>query len=397
MPCAIGAFRSPESDADVVLRDGSTVRVRPVRADDEPRLLAFLRGLGPRSRWLRFFSVTGDRFLADAAHEGASVDPARELGLVAIAGAAGAIVAHAQYVVVEPGRAEMALAVADAWQGRGLGTLLLGQLAEAAAVSAIHVLEGCVLPDNVTMLQVMRDSGFAVDVRRLSAEIHVSLATSLGDEARRRFEDRARVAAVNAIARFLAPRSVAVIGASRRPDTLGGRLFANLVAGGFTGALYPVNTHAREVQGAAAYPGVEAIPEPVDLAVVAVPAKDVVAVAEACGRKGVAALLVISAGFAETGADGRARQAELMRVARSSGMRVIGPNCLGIANTDAAVRLNATFAPSPPPPGSVGLLSQSGALGLARPDDATGVPARPHARGRGARREGAFGSSRSPA
>lgn len=131
------------------------------------------------------------------------------------------IVAHAQYVVVEPGRAEIALTVADAWQGRGRGTLLLGQIVEAAAARAIHVLEGCVLPDNVAMLQVMRDSGFAVEVRRLSGAIHVSLATSPGDEARRRFEDRERVAAVNAIARCLAPRSVAVIGASRRRDALG--------------------------------------------------------------------------------------------------------------------------------------------------------------------------------
>jgi acetyl coenzyme A synthetase (ADP forming)-like protein len=198
----------------------------------------------------------------------------------------------------------------------------------------------------------------------------VTRATSLTDEAWRRFEDRECVAAVNALRKFLTPRTVAVVGASRRPDTVGGRIFANLSKGGFSGAVYPVNQRADEVQGVRAYRTVDAIPGPVDLAVVAVPARHVVTVAEQCARKGVPALLVISAGFAETGAEGVARQSELVRVCHAAGMRLIGPNCFGILNTDPAVRLNATFAPMPPPEGSIGFLSQSGALGLATIDHA---------------------------
>ncbi|MBI1735375.1 MAG: GNAT family N-acetyltransferase [Candidatus Rokubacteria bacterium] len=361
---------SPPGAADVVLRDGSTVHVRPVRPDDEPRVLAFLQALGPRSRWLRFFSVASERFLTQAAHAHATAAPPREFGLVALAGVAPVIVAHGHYVVVDGHRAEIALAVADAWQGRGLGTLLLGQLAEVAAEQGIDVLEGTVVPDNHAMLEMLRESGFAVDVRRGPGEIQVTIRTSLTADARRRFDDRERTAAVNALAKFFAPRGVAVVGASRRPDTVGGRIFANLVAGAFSGPVYPVNAHASAVQGAPAYPTIEAIPGPVDLAVVAVPAEQVVPVAAQCARKGVAALLVISAGFAETGAAGRERQSELVRVCRAGGMRLIGPNCFGIVNTDAAVRLNATFAPAPAPPGPVGFLSQSGALGLAIIDHA---------------------------
>jgi acetate---CoA ligase (ADP-forming) len=364
---------SARGDADVVLRDGSTVHVRPARADDEPRLLAFLRGLGPRSRWLRFFSVASERFLAEAAHSQAAADPSREFGLIAIAGSPETIVAHAQYVVSGAGRAEIGVVVGDAYQGRGLGTLLFGQLADAAARTGIHVFEACILPDNHAMVDVLRESGFAVEVRRVPGEIRVTLATSLTDDARQRFEDRERVAAVNALGKFLSPRSVALIGASRRRDTIGGRILANLLAAPFSGPVYPVNPQAREVQGVAAYPGVEAIPDPVDLAVVAVPAGEVVTVAEQCGRKGVSALLVISAGFAEIGAAGAARQRDLLRVCRAAGMRLIGPNCLGIVNTDPAVQLDATFAPVAPPPGTVGFLSQSGALGLAVTDHATSL------------------------
>lgn len=201
----------------------------------------------------------------------------------------------------------------------------------------------------------------------------MTIATSLTEDSRRRFDDRERVAAVNALGKFLRPRSVAVIGASRRPDTVGGRIFENLSSGGFAGPVYPVNPRASEVQGVAAYGTVEAIAGPVDLAVIAVRADHVTAVATQCARKGVAALLVISAGFAETGGEGAARQAELLHVCRAAGVRLIGPNCLGLVNTDPSVGLNATFAPAPPPAGDVGFLSQSGALGLAIIDYATSL------------------------
>ncbi|MEO6211668.1 MAG: acetate--CoA ligase family protein [Gemmatimonadaceae bacterium] len=171
--------------------------------------------------------------------------------------------------------------------------------------------------------------------------------------------------AVRELAAFFAPRSVAVIGASRTRGTISGELFHNLLHYDFTGALHPVNPKAGVVQSVTAYATVEAIPGPVDLAVIVVPAASVLTVASGCARKGVRALIVISAGFAETGAEGRERQKGLVRIARDAKMRLIGPNCMGMINTDPAVRLDATFAPSAPPAGSVAFMSQSGGLGLA--------------------------------
>ena len=164
---------------------------------------------------------------------------------------------------------------------------------------------------------------------------------------------------------FFNPRAVAVIGASRARGTIGGEIFHNLLSYGFHGPVYPVNPFAAVVQCVPAYSSVEAIAGPVDLAVIVVRADEVIEAAAACGRKGVRALVVISAGFAETGKEGQARQAELLRVCRAAGMRLIGPNCMGIANTESSVMLDATFAPSVPPSGRVGFSSQSGALGLA--------------------------------
>jgi acetyl coenzyme A synthetase (ADP forming)-like protein len=193
------------------------------------------------------------------------------------------------------------------------------------------------------------------------------------DEAIAKFEQREQIAASNAVHAFLYPGAVAVIGASRDRGTPGGEVFHNLLAGEFSGPVYPVNPHAPVVQSVAAYASIAEIPGPVDLAVIAVPAVHVLDVAAQCAQKGVRALVVLSAGFAETGAEARARQDELLRRCRESGMSLVGPNCIGIANTDPTVRLNATFGPIPVTPGRVGFSSQSGALGLAAIDYAASL------------------------
>lgn len=161
------------------------------------------------------------------------------------------------------------------------------------------------------------------------------------------------------------PRSVAVIGASRRRGSIGGEIFHNLLTSGFTGAVYPVNPGTEVIQAVRAFPRVEDIPGHVDLAVIVVPKAAVRAAVEACGRKGVRGLIIISAGFGETGPEGRALEQECLAIARRHGMRMVGPNCLGVINTDPSVGLNATFAPTWPPHGAVAFSSQSGALGLA--------------------------------
>lgn len=350
---------------DAVLRDGSTVHVRPVEAADVADLETFLAGLSPESRLLRFFSggIDVERTADVAAH------PERDYGyaLVATTGADERIIAHACYERESPTdeHAEVALAVADAHQARGLGTLLLGQLAEDADERGISVFDAHVLPQNIRMLRVMRDSGFPLRRRTVPGDVEISFPTALTPEARSAFERREQLAAAAALRRVLEPTSVAVIGASRQRGTPGGEVFHNLVTGGFAGPVHPVNTEADVVQSVAAYRSIADVPRPVDLAVIAVPARHVTTVARDCAKAGVRALVVLSAGFSEVGGQGADRQRELLDICRATGMRLVGPNCLGVANTDPAVRLNAQFGPAVPTPGRVGFLSQSGALGLA--------------------------------
>lgn len=357
----MGAVYPSHRVTDVVLSDGSTVEVRPVRAEDCAELVAFLRSLSERSRWMRFMSGAPD--IERAAQWAAEVDYRNRYGLVAVAG--GAVVAHGAYQRTDGDRAEVAFAVADAWQGRGLATILLGHLAEAASSNGVSLFEAEVLAANHRMLEVFRDSGFPLETRVRPGTICVEFPTSFSPEAAERFERREQAAAEAAVRRFFFPGSVAVIGASRTRGTIGGETFRNLLVTGFSGPVFPVNPKAEVVQSVRAYPSVADVPGQVDLAVIVVPAAAVIDVAGECGRKGVRGLVVISAGFSETGEEGRARQSELLEVCARSGMRLIGPNCMGILNTAEDVRLNATFAPIWPPHGRVGFLSQSGALGLA--------------------------------
>jgi acetate---CoA ligase (ADP-forming) len=352
-------------DGDVVLRDGSTVRVRVMRPEDEELLFALFKSLSADSRWLRFMSSASDSALAAEAHREASVDYYRKFGLIALTGAEDRVVGHAFYTAINEDRAEVAFAIADEYQGRGLATILLGQLAEVAAANSIHVFEAETLSANTAMLNVFRESGFPTKINVTAGELLVKFPTSLTPEAIEKFERRDSVASENALKLFFNPRAVAVVGASRKRGSIGGEIFHNLLSFGFQGPVYPVNPSAQVIQCVPAHRSVEDIPGPVDLAIIVVPATEVVAAAESCGRKGVKALVVISAGFSEIGSEGQDGQSELLRVCRAYGMRLIGPNCMGILNTDSEVRLDATFAPIIPPSGGVGFSSQSGALGLA--------------------------------
>jgi acetyl coenzyme A synthetase (ADP forming)-like protein len=348
---------------DVVLRDGSTVHIRVMRPEDEAGLFALLTSLSEESRWLRFYCQQNRASIAAEAHREASLDQA--FGLLASSGDEQRIVGHAFYAAIDDERAEVAFTIANDFQGRGLGTILLGQLADVAARNGIKVFEAEVVAANHAMVHVFRASGFPIEVNANAGQLHVVFPTSFTDEARKQFERRDSIASVNALKLFFEPRAVAVIGASRQRGTIGGEILHNLLSFGFKGPVYPVNPAAEAIENIPAYASIEEIPGPVDLAVIVVPAVKVVEVASACARKGVKALVVISAGFSETGKEGKARQAELMAVCRGAGMRLIGPNCMGIANTNPAVSLDATFAPEIPPRGRVGFSSQSGALGLA--------------------------------
>lgn len=357
-------------DADAVLRDGSTLHIRPVVPEDRAALAAFLAGLSDESRIFRFFSPV--RELDWAARRFTDVDYVNRHGLLALRGDPEVIVGHGLYMRTGPDRAEVAFAVADELQGHGLGTILLGLLADEADRAGISIFYAEVLPENQKVLGVFRDSGFPARSRTVDGVIEIEMPTSLTPAALDEFEERSKQAAVAALRHFFEPEAIAVIGASSKRGSIGGDLFANLLLSGFPGPVYPVSPHPV-VQSVLAYPEVSKVPGPVDLAIIAVPAPEVVDVARQCAEKGVRALVVISAGFAEAGPEGRARQDELVAVCRAAGMRLIGPNCMGILSTSRERPLNATFAPNVPPVGGVGFMSQSGALGLAVIDHAAEI------------------------
>lgn len=348
--------------ADVVLRDGSTVRIRPARPEDEGLVEDFLIDLSPESRQLRFWTSSID--VKEIATKTVDVDYSDHLTLIAVAGP-DKMIGGAQYQRLDGGRAEVSISIADEMQGKGLGSILIAQVAQAASEAGIPTLVAEVLPENHRMIHVFRDSGFDPSIRAKPGAIEVEFATSVTEQAIGQIEARESAAAINAMRSFLSPRTVAVIGASRNRATIGGRLFHNLIEAGFQGPLYPVNPQSTSVQGVPAYKSILDVPDRVDLVFIVVPASMVINVARDCAEKGVQSLVVISSGFGEIGEAGAELQEELVAVCRNSGMRLIGPNCMGILNTAPEVGLNGTFGTAWPPVGHVGFMSQSGALGLA--------------------------------
>jgi len=350
---------------DVSLRDGSTIRIRPALPDDLEDLTELFARMSDRSRRFRFHGVVS--VTADSVRPFVDLDYTDSFGLVAetSAGDGPRIVALASYVRTEAEKAEMAVAIDDPFQGRGMGSILVEHLAEAAASCGIRHLVAEVLSENRDMLEVITSMALPVEETQADGVVHIEFPSEMTQEAIEAFEHRESVASAAGVARFLEARSIAVIGASRRRGTIPGEVFRNLLGANFTGPVYPVNPKAEVVQSVRAYPTIGDVPGEVDMAVLVIPAPAVVPVARQCGEKGVRALLIISSGFAEVGDEGRELQAELMEVARSYGMRVVGPNCMGLLNTNADVRLDATFSPVRPRQGSMAFSSQSGALGIA--------------------------------
>jgi acetyl coenzyme A synthetase (ADP forming)-like protein len=346
--------------ADVVLRDGTTMRLRPPGRDDLDRLIGFFEDLSEESLYRRFHGhPTVGAQMVDPI-----LDPEWNERGALVGVQADRVVAAANYVRLRDARsAEVAFAVADDFQGRGIGTRLLEQLASAAASVGIEEFVAEVMLDNSAMLRVFADAGFETtrETALGTAEVHLALAPT--DELRAKVDERDHVGVVSSLKPFFLPQTVAVVGASSREGSIGGELFRNVLRGEFLGTCFPVNKKAAPVAGVHAYPTVAAIGEPIDLAVICLPGGAVLDAAADALAAGVRALCVISAGFAEVGPEGAVRQQELVALVRSHGARLLGPNCLGIAA--AAPQLNATFGPRALPPGNVGFSSQSGALGLA--------------------------------
>ncbi|MFG2924162.1 GNAT family N-acetyltransferase [Streptomyces sp. NPDC048305] len=362
-------------EADVVLRDGGTARIRPITTDDADRLVSFYEQVSDESKYYRFFAPY-PRLSARDVHRFTHHDYVDRVGLAVTIG--GEFIATVRYDRIdERGRpasapadqAEVAFLVQDAHQGRGVASALLEHIAAVARERGIRRFAAEVLPANNKMIKVFRDAGFTQQRSFEDGSVHLTLDLEPTAESLAVQRAREQRAEARSVQRLLAPGSVAVVGVGRAPGGVGRTVLRNLVGAGFTGRAYAVNTSfagdGGTVEGVPAHRSVGEIGERVDLAVVAVPADRVPEAVADCGEHGVQGLVVLSAGYAERGAEGRERQRELVRQARSYGMRIIGPNAFGIINTSDAVRLNASLAPESPNAGRIGLFTQSGAIGIA--------------------------------
>ncbi|BFV60649.1 bifunctional GNAT family N-acetyltransferase/acetate--CoA ligase family protein [Kitasatospora sp. CMC57] len=345
---------------EALLTDGRTALIRPLGPPDHDAVLDLhATRMSEASRRMRFFG-------ASRRAPGLAADrlcgPPRPGFLALGAWVDEELAGEADYESAGDGtdRAELAVAVADTWQHRGVGTLLIEHLLHAARQRGIRTIEADTMASNLAVHRVFSDLGLPVHRHLEQGEIKLSVPLDESDERyRTAVEARGRGAAVASLAALLRPRSVAVVGASRRPGSVGRSVLVKIREGGFTGPLWAVNPHAEEVAGEPAYPTLTDVPGTPDLAVLAVPPQVVPGVAAECGLAGVRALVVLTSGLDA----GQARQ--LLHACRRYSMRLVGPNSLGIAQTDPQVRLDAEFGGAFPLPGSAGVAVQSGGVGIA--------------------------------
>ncbi|MFE7185893.1 bifunctional acetate--CoA ligase family protein/GNAT family N-acetyltransferase [Streptomyces erythrochromogenes] len=361
-------------EADVVLRDGGTARIRPITTEDAGRLVSFYEQVSDESKYYRFFAPyprLSDRDVHRFTHH----DYVDRVGLAATIGEE--FIGTVRYDRIGPdGRpasapadeAEVAFLVQDAHQGRGVASALLEHIGAVARERGIRRFAAEVLPANTKMIKVFTDVGYEQKRSFEDGSVHLTLDLEPTAESLAVQRAREQRAEARSVQRLLAPGSVAVIGVSRSGAGVGAAALRNLRDSGFHGHLYAVNEAVTRdlLDGVRAYRSVEAVGAPVDLAVIAVPADRVPDAVAACGEHGVQGLVVLSAGYGDSGPAGLARQRELLRQVRSYGMRLIGPNAYGVINTAAEVELNASLTPAPMPVrGRTGLFTQSGAIGIA--------------------------------
>ena len=359
-------YQDAPQSGRLILRDGGTASIRVSQAGDKDAMKDFFSALSAESKRQRFFALMApsDRLIQSFCD---SSNPRVRLTLVVtrLFGAATRIIAAGTYAARDQTTAEIAMAVDDAFHGKGIGTLLLERLALMAVANGFRRFWAVTMAENKPMLDLFRASGFECHSRIGNGCVEIDLSVLASETSVAKADWRDRVATNASLHPFFRPRSVAVVGASRNRNSIGTRILNAIIGAGFKGPVYPVNPKADAVASLRAYAGVNALPETPDLVVIAVPSDAVGGVVDECAARQVRAVIVITAGFAEVGPEGRARQQQLLEKIRGYGMRMIGPNCLGLLNTDPAVLLNASFAPEFPPAGDVAFCSQSGALGLA--------------------------------
>jgi acetyl coenzyme A synthetase (ADP forming)-like protein len=359
-----------EWEQSAVLKDGGTVRIRPIVPADSPALQTFVKSMSTESSYFRFFRVKR-QLEPDELEAFTHLDYDEQMAFVAIVDGKLAGVGRYNSKDCPAGFAEAAFTVSDNLQGKGIGTLLVYRISAYARAQNITGFVAHLLADNHAMMRVFRNAGFSMHRDVDQGVYTVEIDTEQSDaviEAEGRAE---QIATAASLMPLFYPTSIAVIGASRNKTSIGGRLFNNIINADFNGPVYPVNPKASVVRSIHCYPSVADIPGSVDLAFIVVPGRFVSDVVQECAAKGVRGVVVISAGFSETGEAGAQMEAELLDIVRNSGMRMVGPNCMGLQNTDPSVSLDGQFGPIMPRAGNVSMSSQSGALGLAILDYAT--------------------------
>ncbi|MEZ0067217.1 acyl-CoA synthetase (NDP forming)/GNAT superfamily N-acetyltransferase [Streptacidiphilus sp. MAP12-20] len=355
---------SPElpRSAEALLADGTVVTIRALRAADHDAVAELhSRRMSADNQRLRFFGTSSRA--AELTADRLSAPPRADfVALGAFAPGSGQLlgVVEAQIDPDDPDRAELAIAVADDWHQHGVGTLLIEHLVHAARARGVRVLVADALADNHAMHKVFHDLGLETRRHWANAEVRIeAVLDETSNDYLDAVEARGSRADLASLRPLLRPHSVALVGVSRRPGTVGHSLLLKIRRGRFTGSLWPVNPHADQIEGVPCYPALDALPSTPDLAVLAVPANQIGAVAEDCGQRGVRALVVLTAGLTRTQA------ARLMRACRRHSMRLLGPNCLGLATTAPGISLDAEFGRSAPKPGTAGVAVQSGGVGIA--------------------------------
>ena len=359
-------YQDSAESGRLILRDGSTAFIRLSEPGDRDTLREFFHRLSPVSKRRRFFSGA-DPAEALLARQCDSSDPRSQLTLIVnrIVEGASRIIATGSYVARDDTTAEVAFAVDDEFQGKGLGGLLLERLALFAARHGFVRFWALTRVENRLMLETFRQSGFPLHSKVEDECVEIDFTVAPSEDSVSRSEMRDRVFTTASLRPFFRPRSIAFIGASRDTSSMGRRILDALSAGGFHGPIYAVNPNTSRVGSLATYPSARQIPQGTDLAIVAIPRDEVLTAVDDCAAAGIRALVVITAGFAEADEDGRALQEKLLERVRGHGMRLVGPNSMGLLNTDPDVRLNASLFHSLPPHGGVAMSSPSGALGLA--------------------------------
>jgi len=356
-----------EYNVKVVLKDGSVILFRPIKKDDAPEWLNFYHRLSSRSKYLRFQRSAPNMTMEDALRF-CTVDYVNQFAFVAEA-----IEEHQKHIIAigryarlpaEPETAEIAFIILDSYQEKGIGTKFIEWLATVARKNDIDTFEAFVLPENHEMLAVFQGYGFHMKQLLENNVYHITFPLTRTKEVVRAKDTRASQATLRSLEHILKPHSVAVIGASNRAGTIGQLIFQSMIQSGFNGVVYPINATNDAVMSVKAYRSILKVPGEVDLAIVAVPSPQVLAVVDECGQKKVKGIIVISDGFREKNEAGAALEREMVDMAFGYGMRIVGPNCMGLINTDPHVKLNATFALTNPAHGNISFISQSGALGL---------------------------------